>query len=234
MHPSIHPSIDKMQFGFVPGRGTINTIFIVRQLQEKYIATSKLLYFAFVNLEKAFDHVPRKVLWWALSSLRVKEWAVRVIQGMYSNAWSHVRVSGQYSKEFLWELMCIRVLSLAHCSSFWCWRHFWASSALVYRGSFFMLMTFCLWRAPKTSVSPGSRHGKLAWRVKGSMSIWRRPSSWSLVMATMFSRNLASTPVMFAVVVSAATPSCAHMLWVHKKCSGIIKRQKLHVCLPQM
>ena len=47
--------IDAMQFGFVPGRGTTDAIFIIRQLQEKYIAAKKPLYFAFVDLEKAFD-----------------------------------------------------------------------------------------------------------------------------------------------------------------------------------
>ena len=55
--------IDCMQFDFVRGRGTTDAIFIIRQLQEKYIAANKPLYFNFVNLEKAFDHVPRKVLW---------------------------------------------------------------------------------------------------------------------------------------------------------------------------
>ena len=63
--------IDAMQIGFVPGRGTTDAIFIIRHLQEKYIAASKPLYFAFVGLEKAFDRVPRKVLWWALRSLGV-------------------------------------------------------------------------------------------------------------------------------------------------------------------
>ena len=33
-------------------------------------------------------------------SLVVEEWAVRVIQGMYFNARSRVRVNGQYSAEF--------------------------------------------------------------------------------------------------------------------------------------
>ena len=45
-------SINDTQFGFVPGRGTI---FVVRQLQEKYLAANKRLYMAFVDLEKAFD-----------------------------------------------------------------------------------------------------------------------------------------------------------------------------------
>ena len=92
--------INEMQFGFVPGRGTTDAIFIGRQLQEKCIAAKKPLYFAFVDLEKAFDRVPRKVLWWAMRSLGVEEWAIRVIQGMYTNARSRVRVNGQYSKEF--------------------------------------------------------------------------------------------------------------------------------------
>ena len=91
--------IDTMQFGFVPGRGTTDAIFIIRQLQEKYIAANKPLYFAFVDLEKAFDRVPRKVLLWALRSLGVEEWAVPVIKGMYTDVKSRVRVNGQYSKE---------------------------------------------------------------------------------------------------------------------------------------
>ena len=108
-------NIDEMQFGFVPGR---HAIFIVRQLQEKYIAAKKLLYIAFVDLEKAFDHVPRKVIWWVLRCLGVKEWAVQVIQGMYSKARSCVRVNGQYSEEFGVGVGVHQVLSLAHCSSF--------------------------------------------------------------------------------------------------------------------
>ena len=48
-------SIDDSQFGFVPGRDTTDAIFVVRQLQEKYLVASKRLYMAFVDLEKAFD-----------------------------------------------------------------------------------------------------------------------------------------------------------------------------------
>ena len=48
-------SIDDSQFGFLPGRGRTDTIFVVRQLQEKYLAANKRLYMAFIDLEKAFD-----------------------------------------------------------------------------------------------------------------------------------------------------------------------------------
>ena len=55
-------SIDSMQFGFMPGRGTTDAIFILRQLHEKYLGKKKNIYFAFVDPEKAFDRVPRSVL----------------------------------------------------------------------------------------------------------------------------------------------------------------------------
>ena len=37
-------SIDDSQFGFIPGRGTTDAIFVVRQLQEKYLAANKKLH----------------------------------------------------------------------------------------------------------------------------------------------------------------------------------------------
>ena len=43
-----------------------DAIFILKQVQEKNIGMSFTLYFAFVGLEKAFNKVLRKVLWWAL------------------------------------------------------------------------------------------------------------------------------------------------------------------------
>ena len=42
-------NINEMQLGFVPGRGTTGAIFVVRQLQEKYITANKLRYFAFAD-----------------------------------------------------------------------------------------------------------------------------------------------------------------------------------------
>ena len=49
--------ISEMQFGIMPGRETIDTIFIAQQIEEKYIGM-KNLYFAIADLEKAFNRVP--------------------------------------------------------------------------------------------------------------------------------------------------------------------------------
>lgn len=66
-------NIHEIQFGFMPGCLTTSSIFILRQLQEKYFVKMKKLYFVFVNLEKALDRVPRDTVWWALRKLRVRE-----------------------------------------------------------------------------------------------------------------------------------------------------------------
>ena len=92
--------LSDMQFGFRPGRGTMDAIFIVRQMQEKYLAKKKELWTAFVNLEKAFDCVPRKVVWWALRKVGIDEWLVNVIKAMYVGNTTSVLMKGQVSAEF--------------------------------------------------------------------------------------------------------------------------------------
>ena len=59
-------SVDEMQFGFIPGRGTIIAVFILRRMQQEYHAKGKDLYMCFADLEKPFDRVPRNVLEWAM------------------------------------------------------------------------------------------------------------------------------------------------------------------------
>ena len=46
-------SIDDSHFSFSPGRGATDAIFVVQQLQEKYLIVNKQLYMAFEDLEKA-------------------------------------------------------------------------------------------------------------------------------------------------------------------------------------
>ena len=89
-----------MKFGFMPGRGATDIIFILRQIQEKYIGKNRNLYFAFVDLEKAFDRVPRKVLWWALRKVGIPEWIVHVVQIMYQNIRRRVTINTFYSYVF--------------------------------------------------------------------------------------------------------------------------------------
>ena len=59
-------TVDEMQFGYMPERGTIDAAFILKRLQEEYHAKGKKLCMSSMDLEKAFDRVPRKVLEWAM------------------------------------------------------------------------------------------------------------------------------------------------------------------------
>ena len=133
-------SIDDSQSSFVPGRGTIDVIFVVQQLKEKYLAEHNRLYMVFVDLEKAFDCVPRKVIWWDLRKLGVEELIVLLFQGMYANAGSWVCVGEGNSKEFEVKVRVHQGSYPAPCSSSLCWRHCHVSSALLFPGRTHMQM----------------------------------------------------------------------------------------------
>ena len=83
-------SIDNMQFG----KGTTDAIFIMRQVQKKK------LYYAFVDLEKAFDRVPREVVRWALRKLGVDESLIHTVMALYTEACTVVRTDAGLIESF--------------------------------------------------------------------------------------------------------------------------------------
>ena len=89
-----------MQFGFMPGKKTVDAIFIVRRMQEEYQNKDKKLYMRFVDLEKAFDRLPRKVMEWALRKKGLSEVIVRAVMSLCNGAKTRVRVGSAYSEEF--------------------------------------------------------------------------------------------------------------------------------------
>ena len=75
------------------GCGTTDAIFIVRQLQEKHLIANKPLYVTFVYLsKKAFDCVHHDFIWLAMLTLGTEEWLVHLVQSMYKDVRSQVRV----------------------------------------------------------------------------------------------------------------------------------------------
>ena len=69
------------------------------------------------------------------------EWIVRLVQGMYSNARSHVRVGEGYSEEFEVKVGVHQGSVLSPLLSSLCWKPCHASSAVGSHGRTSMLMT---------------------------------------------------------------------------------------------
>ena len=60
----------------------------------------KDLYFAFVDLEKAFDRVPREVVRWALRKSGVEEWLVQAVMALFEGTSTVVRTGSGDSESF--------------------------------------------------------------------------------------------------------------------------------------
>ena len=56
------------------------------------MAANMPLYMAFVDLDRAFDRVPRGVIWWAMRKLGIDQWLVRLVQFMYRDVRSRIKV----------------------------------------------------------------------------------------------------------------------------------------------
>ena len=86
-------TIDDEQFGSIPGRGTTDAIFAVRQLMEKHRGKQKGLHMVFIYLEKAYDRVPRQEVWRCMREKGVPEKYVMIVQDMYEGARTRVKSS---------------------------------------------------------------------------------------------------------------------------------------------
>ena len=93
-------SIDDMQFGFMPGRGTTDAIFILRQLQENILLRTRNCTSHLLTLKRRSIAYQEKSFGGPLRKLGIEEWIVRFVQDMYNNTRSRVRVNNTYSDEF--------------------------------------------------------------------------------------------------------------------------------------
>ena len=92
---------DKMQYGFMPGRGTVDAVFVLRRLAEKFRAKNKKLFFVFVDLQKAFDWVPREVICFVLWWKHAPEYLVDGVMSLLKVAKLLPQLTGKYQVHFL-------------------------------------------------------------------------------------------------------------------------------------
>ena len=72
--------ISKQQYGFMPGKGTTDAMFALRMLMEKYREGQRELHCLLVDLEKAYDRVPREELWYCMRKSGIVEKYVQIVQ----------------------------------------------------------------------------------------------------------------------------------------------------------
>ncbi|XP_074347610.1 uncharacterized protein LOC141686476 [Apium graveolens] len=77
-------TVSENQFSFMLGRSKTEAIHLLRRLIEKYRERMRDLHMVFIDLENAYDSVPRSIIWTSLESKGVSRIYVRAIQAMYS------------------------------------------------------------------------------------------------------------------------------------------------------
>ena len=96
----VESKLEDGQCGFRPGRSTTDQIFTLKQIFEKSWEYGKDLFACFVDLEKAYDRVPRDKLWKVLQEYGVDGQLLRAIKSFYCRPEVCVRVNGKQSKPF--------------------------------------------------------------------------------------------------------------------------------------
>ncbi|KAK3517604.1 hypothetical protein QTP70_012959 [Hemibagrus guttatus] len=91
--------ICEQQYDFMPRKSTTDAIFALRILMEKYRNGQRELHCVFVDLEKAYDRVPREELWYCMRKSGVAEKYVRVVQDMYERSRKVVRCAVGQTEE---------------------------------------------------------------------------------------------------------------------------------------
>ena len=79
------------QYGFMPGKSTTDALFALRVLMEKYREGQKELHCVFVDLDNAYDKVPREEVWYCMRKSGLAEKYVRIVQDMYDDSTTAVR-----------------------------------------------------------------------------------------------------------------------------------------------
>ena len=90
-------AIGEEQCGFSQGRGCMDKVFAVRQVCEKYLTNGKDVFWAFMDLEKAYDTIDRNGMWKMLRVYGVGGKSLKAVQSFYVDSRACVRVGNDMS-----------------------------------------------------------------------------------------------------------------------------------------
>ena len=96
----VEPKLTDAQCGFCSGRSTMDQIFALQQIFEKSGEYAKEVIACFVDLEKAYDHIPRDKLWAVLLQYSIDGQLLTIIKSLYMHSEVCVRVNSAMTKPF--------------------------------------------------------------------------------------------------------------------------------------
>ncbi|TWW64289.1 hypothetical protein D4764_03G0012970 [Takifugu flavidus] len=91
----VEPRVQEEQCGFRPGRGTVDQLYTLSRVFEGAWEFAQPVHMCFVDLEKAFDRVPRGVLWGVLREYGLSGPLIRAVCSLYDRCQSLVRIAAE-------------------------------------------------------------------------------------------------------------------------------------------
>ena len=92
--------MSNLGFNLCPGHGTLDQLYTLRRVLEGSWEFAQPVHMCFVDLEKAFDRVPRGILWEVLREYGVGGPLLRAVRSLYERSRSLVRIAGSKSDLF--------------------------------------------------------------------------------------------------------------------------------------
>ena len=92
--------IAEEQAGFMKGRSTVEQIFNLRSIIEKYQEHQQELYHVFIDFKKAFDRVWHQALWATMHKYNIDKTLIALIEDLYNHATSSVFMNGDIGEWF--------------------------------------------------------------------------------------------------------------------------------------
>ncbi|KAK3565356.1 hypothetical protein QTP86_007126 [Hemibagrus guttatus] len=93
VRPLVEPWIQEEQCGFRPSRGTLDQLYTLHRVLEGSWEFAQPVHMCFVDLEKAFDCVPRGILWEVLWEYGVRGPLLRAVRSLYNRSRSLVHIA---------------------------------------------------------------------------------------------------------------------------------------------
>ena len=88
------------QYGFRPGRGTVDAIYIVRQIMQKARERNVNMHFHFIDFKAAFDTVWRNALWKMMRAINMDEKIVKIMENLYAETECAIIINGPLTEWF--------------------------------------------------------------------------------------------------------------------------------------